>query len=184
MSGLPAPAPIRYTDAVFDAALFVRSASPGAVLRFLERRKDAEKPAELLLSEGVGEEKWRALFAPSTYLEAVNPLLSYAFQETLLLLSSKDGHTADIWEQGEWKHRLALGGGRRTWFSFSSTRRMDVDLRAWLNEKGLGFRYVGLPTRYMTKPPKNVIDYDTVAILDQRNLLVEDSPRLYRFPLC
>jgi hypothetical protein len=28
-----------------------------------------------------------------------------------------------------------------------------------------------------------IIDYITVAELDQRNLLVENSPRLYRFPL-
>ena len=61
---------------------------------------------------------------------------------------------------------------------------MDSELRAWLKEKRLGYGYAGLPTQYMTKPPKNVMDYDTVGILDQRNLLVEDSPRLYRFPLC
>lgn len=165
---------------MFDAALFVRSASPGAVLRFLERRKDPEKPAEVLLSEGVGEEKWRALFAPPAYLNAVVGPLSIAFpteamiaqrlDKELSIASYRDGKLAE--------RKTSLDFARSSFrmsFGFNALAT-PAPIWSWLREKGV-------PTQYMTKPPKNVMDYDTVGILDQRNLLVEDSPRLYRFPL-
>ena len=181
MSGLPAPAPIRYTDAVFDAALFVRSASPGAVLRFLERRKDAEKPAELLLSEAVGEEKWRALFAPPEYLSTIVGPLSVAFPpETLFAIRAEKTIMVHVYRGGALTDsKNSLEGNDRKWWPFPGFNALatPAPIWGWLREKEV-------PTQYMTKPPKNVIDYDTVAILDQRNLLVEDSPRLYRFPLC
>jgi hypothetical protein len=162
-------------------ALFVRSASPGAVLRFLERRKgDPERPDEILLSEAVGEKNWRALFAPPGYLEAIAGPLSTVFpdevmiavrdEKTLLVFTYKEGKLAET--------KNSLEGHKSIWgrlMGFNSLATLPP-VWHWAKEKGL-------PLHYLKKPPR-IIDYSTVAILDQRKLLVEDSPRLYRFPLC
>ena len=169
---------------MFDAALFVRSASPGAVLRFLERRKDPEKPAELLLSEAVGEEKWRALLAPLNYLENVAEPLSVAFQRAAIFSYCDLRLMLNIYEEGTCMIRYDAEIVRKKWIpSIFKASISDIKLLALVNKIGSDFGYAGLPIGYMTKPPKNVMDYDTVGILDQRNLLVEDSPRLYRFSL-
>jgi hypothetical protein len=163
------------------AALFVRSASPGAVLRFLERRKtDDARPDELLLSEAVGKEGWRALFAPIGYLNVIAEPLSVVFPEevmialrdekTLLLFIYKEGKLAET--------KNSLEGREIGWkwpLGFNALATLPP-IWHWAREKGL-------PLSYLKKSPR-VMDYSTVAILDQRNLLVEDSPRLYRFPLC
>lgn len=161
-----------------STALFVRSASPGAVLRFLERRNDPNRPAEVLLSEAVSTQQWRALFAPDDYLNSVAGPLSIAFppdvlvatrmKKTLVILAYKEGKHADI-------HSTESIGGTGPWWAALTFKTPDP-IYVWAKERSI-------PTRYIKAPPEKIIDYATVAILDQRKLLVEDSPRLYRFPL-
>jgi hypothetical protein len=164
-----------------DAALFVRSASPGAVLRFLERRKDdPERPEELLLSEAVSEKNWRALFAPPGYLQAVAGPLSVAFpDEVLIALREEKTLLLFIYKEGKLSEtKNSLEGNNHKWWMYPGFNALATlpPVWYWAKEKGL-------PLNYLKKQPRT-IDYSTVAVLDQRKLLVEDSPRLYRFPLC
>jgi hypothetical protein len=162
-------------------ALFVRSASPGAVLRFLERRKDdPERPDEVLLSEAVGEKNWRALFAPLGYLQAIAGPLSVAFpDEAMIALRDEKTLLVYIYKEGKLAAtKNSLEGREIGWkwpLGFNALATLPP-VWHWAREKGL-------PLNYLKKQPR-VIDYSTVAVLDQRKLLVEDSPRLYRFPLC
>ncbi len=164
-----------------DAALFVRSASPGAVLRFLERRKDdPERPEELLLSEAVGEKNWRVLFAPMGYLGAIAGPLSVVFpDEALIALRQERALVILIYKEGKLvETKNSLEGNDRKWWMYPGFNALATlsPVWYWAKEKGL-------PLHYLKKSPR-IIDYSTVAVLDQRKLLVEDSPRLYRFPLC
>jgi hypothetical protein len=158
-----------------DAVLFVRSASPGAVLRFLERRKDESAPAEVLLSDGVGDRQWRTLRAPLEYLGTVAAPLSLAFPQEAILIEACTTH----WQVKVWRGAClesCLFEEKRLLGMYRS--RLTVNpLRTWAATREI-------PLLYLTKPPRKIIDYATVAVLDQRKLLVEDSPRLYRFPLC
>jgi hypothetical protein len=160
---------------MFDAVLLVRSASPGAVLRFLERRKDESAPAEVLLSDGVGGKQWRTLVAPPEYLVQIAGPLSLAFPEETILIEPRTTH----WQVKVWRGECLESS------IFEEKRRLGMrrsgltvnPLRTWAARGEV-------PLLYLTKPPKKIIDYAAVAVLDQRKLLVEDSPRLYRFPLC
>ncbi|MGC4043883.1 MAG: hypothetical protein QM758_08745 [Armatimonas sp.] len=161
-------------------ALFVRSASPGAVLRFLERRDAPHKPAEVLLSEAVSTHQWRALFAPPEYLVPLLAPLSIAFPpEALVAMRLDKLLTISMYRNGEPAYEPAFEDSIPTHSGFRlgfPAWAGPPPVFAWAKEKGI-------PTRYIKEPPKKIIDYSTIAVLDQRKLLVEDSPRLYRFPL-
>jgi hypothetical protein len=149
-------------------AFFVRSASPGAVLRFLERlaRRGELLPPEVLISDAVGDALWRAL--PSTGLEAVAARLALAFPPDVFQLQKN----ADSWHWMRYTHEGLVESGtlahKRLW-------QHPAPVVLWA-------RTQGLPLTRLTHPPKT-LDYETVAQLDQRSLLHEDTPRLYRFSL-
>lgn len=149
-------------------AFFVRSPSPGAVLRFLERlaRRGEPLPPEVTISDAVGEPLWRAL--QGVGLEGVLPRLALAFPPDLFQLQQ----TASGWQWTRWTSEGAVESGelgkKRLWEQHAPVER-------WA-------RTYGLPLTRLTRPPK-CLDYETVAQLDQRSLLLEDTPRLYRFPL-
>ncbi len=112
-------------------ALFVRSASPGAVIRFLERRRAALAQQEdpnrlavfgpgLVLGEAAtGAQPWRALVAPGAthgapsgaWMEKTGAVLAAAFTPSVTLLFADD-------EPGEWGWRIwvreADGAARET----------------------------------------------------------------------
>lgn len=149
-------------------AYFVRSPSPGAVLRFLERlaRRGEPLPAEVTISDAVGEPLWRAL--QGTGLEGVIPRLALAFPPDVLQLQQ----TATGWQWTRWTSdgpaESGVLGKKRLWEQHAPVER-------WA-------RTHGVPLTRLTRPPKR-LDYETVAQLDQRSLLLEDTPRLYHFSL-
>lgn len=147
---------------------FVRSASPGAVLRFLERlaRRGAPLPPELLLSDAVGEHLWRALIASG--LEQVSPRLALAFPPEVIQLREREDGWSWTRYAAEGAAELGTLGKKRFW-----EPRAPVEL--WAHAQGL-------PLSRLTRRPR-VLDYETIAQLDQKSLLLEDTPRLYRFVL-
>ncbi|MCX6367572.1 MAG: hypothetical protein NTX57_12805 [Armatimonadetes bacterium] len=149
-------------------AFFVRSASPGAVLRFLERlaRRDEPLPAELLISDAVGPWQWRAL--PVAGLASVAPRLALAF-------SSDVFHLQEMPAGWSWTRYESAGAAEYGALAKKRLWERSSPVERWASVHGL-------PLTRLTRPPK-VIDYETVAQLDQRSLLLEDMPRLYRFPL-
>ena len=68
--------------------LFLRSASPGAVFRFFERRhrEGGATPSPLLLSDAVPPHGWRTLVGPADWLAAQGAALSRAFGPRVTLL--------------------------------------------------------------------------------------------------
>ncbi len=146
----------------------MRSASPGAVLRFLERlaRRGEPLPMELLISDAIGERLWRAL--PVAGLESVAPRLALAFSSDVFHLQLTP--TGGIWTRYEGEGAMESGvlTKKRLW-------EQDSPVERWARQHGL-------PLTRLTRPPKT-LDYETVAQLDQRSLLLEDTPRLYRFAL-
>ncbi len=156
-----------YTPCVLEA-LFVRSASPGAVLRFLERlaRRGELLPLELLISDAVGEQQWRALVVVG--METFAPRLALAFPPDTLLLKAISGG----WS---WTRYTSEGAAESGSLAKKRLWEPHVPVELWARQQEL-------PLSRLTRPPK-VIDYETVAQLDQRSLLLEDTPRLYRFPL-
>lgn len=149
-----------------EEAFFVRSASPGAVLRFLERlaRRGEAVPAELLLSDAVGESLWRAL--PVSGLEALAPRLAHAFPPEVLQLRK----TPDGWQWARYDADGLTAQG--------ALRKKHLWER--VEPVALWARSEGVPLARLIHPPK-VLDYTLVAQLDQRSLLIENTPRLYRF---
>ena len=146
----------------------MRSASPGAVLRFLERlaRRDEPLPAELLISDAVGQWQWRAL--PVADLASVAPRLALAFSSDVFHLQEMPAGWSWTRYESEGAAESGALAKKRLWERSSPVER-------WA-------RAHGLPLTRLTRPPK-IIDYETVAQLDQRSLLLEDTPRLYRFSL-
>lgn len=177
-----------------SAVLFLSATSPGAVLRFLERRlrplhaAAASPPSALLLSDAVGPEQIRLLAAaeggdtaaPDWLREQAAPLSGALDTRVTLLVLPRSGEPAwnfVVWEGGA---EIERGGGTREserrptlWERLPGARRPPLPEAVWARERGL-------PLDRLTAP---VVDYVTVAQLDQRGLLVEDRPRLYRFPL-
>jgi hypothetical protein len=170
------------------AALFLRSASPGAVFRFFERRRRAGEaaPGPLLLSDAAPANGWRALIGPPDWLAAQAEALSRAFAPRVTLLRQSAMPTPEwgftVYEAGA----VAEEGGE----SLSAKQRPLLHRLAgvkpalsppvlWARERGLPVERV--PGAVSHKGTVPVIEYRTVAGLDQRSLLIEDGPRLYRF---
>lgn len=169
------------------AALFVRAASPGSVLRLAERwGRGPDAPAALLLSDAAAPAGWRALTVPPEYLawtEGLAPRLAAAFPPEVFLLARTQGR----WRRG----RFAAEGepevveedaplpARPGLFRLPWQRAVAPPEIVWARANGLPIDRV--PRRGVASLRQ--VDYETVASLDQRSLLIEDSPRLYRFPL-
>ncbi|MBB6050059.1 hypothetical protein [Armatimonas rosea] len=149
-------------------AFFVRSASPGAVLRFLERlaRRGEMLPPEVLISDALGEGQWRAL--PVGGLAGVAARLALAFPPDVLHLQE----TPDGWA---WTRYTSDGPSEVGTLPRKRLLEQRAPVVRWAQQQGL-------PLTRLTRPP-HTLDYETVAQLDQRSLLLEDTPRLYRFSL-
>ena len=183
------------------AALFVTAASPGMVFRWLERRAAGSRDGlacldarGLLLSDAHGPDGWRALVAADdgdpeaarAWMEATGPALANAFPPFVALLWA--GETARAWGYIVWPATDGAapergGGSVPPWPLWRRLAGLGEDgpaarAAAWARARGLPVdRVPGLAVR---RPPLPVHDYMTVAGLDARGLLREDSPRLYR----
>jgi hypothetical protein len=172
------------------AALFLRSASPGAVFRFLERRRHAanKAPGPLLLSDAVPPDAWRALIAPADWLTVQGPALSQAFGPRVTLLRYI-GASTSAWSFTVLEAGTVVEEGTET---LAAPRRSLLHRISgvgpalsppvvWARGRGLPVERV--PGAVPLKRAVPVVEYQTVARLDQRSLLIEDGPRLYRFEL-
>jgi hypothetical protein len=177
-------------------ALFLAVPSPGSVVRVLQRRMQAgEAYPVLLLSDPAPPHGLRALSpaAPDettrALLTPLAPRLSQAFDCRVTLLwqtaPAEDSEAA-------WGYILCENGTEteRTEFVLTARRRPLLERLpgarpapsppvAWAERRGLPLSRVPGATR--GKIPVPIVDYVTVAKLDQRGLLIEDAPRLYRF---
>ena len=171
------------------AVLFVRSPSPGAVFRLFERRRgNNEQLPTLLLSEPLPPHGWRVLTDTEQHRDFCagwGGRLSEAFGPRVVLLY----HDADskvwgfiLWESGsETEHQEYILPPLPPMQAFLSRLpgiKTASPLSAWAKEQGLPLaRALGLGQDKIPMTP-----YRTVATLDERNLLVENSPRWYQFP--
>lgn len=155
-----------------QSTFFISSSSPGAVFRFLERlaRHENGAPDKLILSDPVGALRWRLLRpGDSDWLLSKAPQLVVAFPPELIWLDC---------QSGDWRIWNA-DGSEIIGQAPPLPRRLLLPSKS--GAEGWA-RAQGLPLERLTKPPR-VLDYETVAQLDQKSLLLEDTPRLYRFPL-
>ncbi|GAB4465322.1 MAG: hypothetical protein OHK0029_35910 [Armatimonadaceae bacterium] len=184
-------------------ALFLLSPSPGAVFRFLERRTLAGTlpplPPEVLLSEPVAPHGFRllcalpssaepadsAIFPPENW-QILGSELSQAFPRAITLLWQ---HTAPVaeWGYSQWQEgsRIAEKTEALTspsplagWLPLPGSRPAAPYV-IWAQQRGLPVLHHPQLGRFRVR----VVEYSTVAALDQRSLLVENSPRLYRFTI-
>lgn len=171
-----------------QAALFLQSPSPGAVFRFMERRRPADAPESLYLSDALSPNGWRAMPGNRAFLTAQAPFLSRPFPPAIYLFYwDESGWGWTCWENGDEKEGFedSLPPSPPTWKTFLSvigvTRNPLSPPLAWAQTRGLPlFRIPGAIPGAKLVP---VIEYRTVSGLDQRNLLLETGPRLYRFEL-
>jgi len=166
------------------AVLFVASPSPGAVFRFFERRRrqDPGMPAALLLSDAVGAEAMRLLRTEKDladdWLAAQGILLSTVFPPRITLLRREAGAWQfTTWEAGA---EIEQGGGVFDPPARPSLLQRLPGARRPLSPEVTWAQSRALPLNRRTAP---LLDYVTVAQLDQKSLLVENRPRLYRFVL-
>jgi hypothetical protein len=188
-AGLTMPVP---TAAVWTA-VFLAVPSPGSVVRYLQRRTQAgEELPVLLLSDAVPPHGLRAL---STALPdetapvrlsslALRLSLAFSCRVTLLYQSAAPepvwGYA--IWDNGTETERaeFPLPPRRRPLLErLPGARPTPPPPVVWAERRGLPLSRVPGAMRVKVAPP--VVDYMTVAKLDQRGLLIEDVPRLYRF---
>lgn len=175
-------------------ALFLRApASPGTVVRFLQRRWGSNPDGrarlnrlDLLLSDAVRPGGWRALVAGASealaWMEAAGPILAPAFPPSVALLHADE----TAWDFRVWPGdggAAERGGGpkeqgRRGLLSRLLNVTEPSPEVTWARERGLPIERV--PAADSSAPPPRLLDWVTVAGLVERNLLVEDGPRLYR----
>lgn len=177
-------------------ALFFQSDSPGKVFRWIERRYGkGEMPLEnlgLLLSDAAPPQGWRALVGGAealSWMEASGPAFSEALPPavTLLFADEGDGTTDPIWGFRVWRGGDEVEQGRHVVRPKTGFLALLMGLRhpmagphtvTWAAIRHLPVQRV--PALPLPRPVP-VVDYHTVAGLDERGLLHEDSPRLYRF---
>jgi len=191
----------------------VRSASPGAVIRFLERHRAALERQKginataaffahgpgLVLGEAVsGAEPWRALVAlgatcdnhSGAWMENTGAALAAPFAPSVTLLFADD-------EWGKWGWRVWVpdvdGTVRETeringepplvppvlhrLAGLAAPQSATALAVAWAGERGLPAARI--PALVSGRKSPHLIAYETVAGLDARGLLREDSPRWY-----
>ena len=189
-------------DKPYFCALFVSSPSPGAVFRFLERRlgsTDRERAAldalDLRLSRAAPPRAYRALTGGvgfPAWAQTAFPLFAEAFAPPLTLLWA----SADTLTWGYTRHDADSPTETQTFTVSAATPAQSALARltrqpnvpqvtaavAWAKRHRLPLAEVpalrGLWTPRPDKP-QEVIDYGIVARLDQKSLLVENTPRLY-----
>ena len=175
--------------------LFLRApASPGTVVRFLQRRwgGDPDGRARLnrlgfLLSDALPPDGWRALASDApealAWMRMAGPILAPPFPPSVTLLQASE----TVWDFQIWPGDGGAeerGGGPK-----EQTARRGLLPRllnivepspevAWARERGLPIERV--PAADPSAPPPRLVDWATVAGLVERNLLVEGDPRLYR----
>jgi hypothetical protein len=177
------------------SVLFLKSSSPGQVFRFLERRMlSGEIYPPLLLSDNATAENRRALFpvtasaANQERLRAIALPLAVAFTCRVTLLYQTTSPEPQwgymiFTEQGEVENGTEpLLSKRPRWIDrLPGARPVEPPPLQWARKQGLPVERV--PFLIRTRPAVPVVDYGTVAGLDQRRLLVENAPRLYRFEM-
>ena len=164
---------------------FLCAPSPGQVFRFLERHYTPSQPISLLLSSPVCPSQWRVL-RPSDLLYSENsaellPILRRAYPNLFHLTLQEKG----LWEITQWQGEftetyvgegLGESKGIAKYVKWGRNKPL-LTLTDW------GKQHQMPVVSYVTRPPKKQIDYETVAVLDQRSLLVETEPLWYRFSL-
>jgi hypothetical protein len=183
--------------------LYLTALSPGKIFRYFERNRQYALPVRsLLLSDGVGNKSLRCLFSdepfpdtvsPVATMQSLGPALSEVFppRVTLLWRQAATTEQPDRWGFIVWETGVEVETAEQTlppepepnmlsWLPGMRRRRTPPPDIAWALERGLPIDR--LPASGLRRHIP-IIDYITVAGLDQRNLLVENSPRLYRFPL-
>jgi hypothetical protein len=184
-------------------AAFVAAPSPGQVYRFLQRSLRSERataaeaavalPA-LLLSDRVGARSYRALAIEGATAAEAAPVISrvaarlapaFASSEAPLLVLRADADGSwgfHRWHDPDDVPETANNGPgaplRSSFLRFlTPTARHAPAPVLWAQREGLPVDRV--PGVARKTPP--VVDYSTVAALDQKGLLYEDgTPRLYR----
>ncbi|MDX1934626.1 MAG: hypothetical protein SFU56_18660 [Capsulimonadales bacterium] len=171
------------------SALFLRSPSPGAVFRFLERHPHAVPgPTVLLLSEPTPPGGWRLLTTESPSppdLSLPGRALSDAFPPYVCLIflgSERWGYT--IWANGrtaeEASEPLPSSPGPVGFrLRLPGMRPPAPPYVAWGKERALPVDRFPAGGGRGSVP---IVEYRTVSSLDERGLLLENQPRLYRFP--
>lgn len=187
------------------SVLFLVSPSPGKVFRYLERHQEhllavtGAVALPDLLSEPVPPHGWRALTGLNLTAASMEPLaiiLSEVFHPRVTLLwkrTDQDRLPSSL--MSTWGY-VTFEQGKETERATEDTtspipRRQPLLTRLpgakqvtppevhWADVRGLPITRVPRATQGREYVP--VIDYVTVAQLDQRSLLVENGPRLYRF---
>jgi hypothetical protein len=172
------------------AVAFLKSGSPGAVLRFLERRRSDITPATLFLSDALSPGGWRVLPGDRDFLMAQVAPISQAFVSGVYLLYRETTAWGwELWENGEEKNRFEydLPQSPETFSQRLLTsgvalfkgRPVEEAPLAWARQRGAPLARI--PGIVPGSRPVPIIEYQTVAGLDQRKLLVETRPCLYRF---
>jgi hypothetical protein len=183
--------------------MFLTALSPGQIFRYFERnRRRFPFVDSLLLSDPAGSESLRALIIEgrpsgdtltSDGIVSVGPSLSEVFPPRVTLLwrhgaASSEGANwgSTVWENGMVietdEHSLSPPARPSLLSKLPGMQRKaphSADV-AWALARGLPIDRVPAAGLRRKIP---IVDYVTVAQLDQRSLLVENSPRLYRFPL-
>jgi hypothetical protein len=183
------------------AALFVSSASPGAVIRFLERRPAPDGASGgLLLGEAApGAQPWRALVAvegadaTQAWMEASAIAFAAAFPPAVTLIFADDAK--DTWGWRAWESGPPGAAACLTEKGDGEPSRVPALIRRLagldrvLRPTALAVAYAnardfpagGIPALVADHRRENVprVTYETVAGLDARGLLREDGSRWY-----
>ena len=172
------------------SVLFLPAPSPGQVIRYLERRHRRAGevvPDGLRLSDAAGPKRVRALVGPIEtrgWMASIGSLFSAALSGPVTHLWRDDAPSFwgwTIWEASE------MTGHAESPLSATPPQKLLARLTGSPSPEILWARQRGLPVERVTAAARKarvelpIIDYVTVARLDQKSLLVEDSPRLYRF---
>lgn len=155
---------------------FLRPPGPGAVVRFLERRAaPGDEAADALLSDAlVGG--WRALICRHDLFDPWPELLRRAFPPEVAVLAWDDASwTAAVWDEAGRRDAAAgpVAASEPWWRRLPGRPAAPAGHVAWAKARGL-------PLDRALDPRVRTLDFATVDALDQRGLLHEDAPRLYR----
>jgi hypothetical protein len=164
--------------------VFLPSASPGAVLRFLERTHRPLQALNLLLSSPASPQSWRVLKSEMadepTWWATLPERLGTAYPLFFVMQVDGESWTITKWQDGQAMPEVYSGHGwiNKKWSWFKKNKSAVTNtLEAWGEAHKAPF------IASFLHPPQKIIAYETVAVLDQRSLLAETEPLWYRFPL-